>query len=217
MTLTPTAKVERPKRHHVVGFILTSLAVGVIGLVAAISMTVSGIMTTFTEVNETYVDVFETGVEIGPTATPVDLDDANYAVLSFSESRQQPSFTEQAQACTIVDEHGDEVATDTSIRQLSETDLSSTDPDISDANYVVYTHFEASQGTYVVSCQEFGLLSDGGSNNVGGTTIWGIGIGIGSMIIAAGLFIMGLVNSSRNRAAQRENPKRFIDYRLDYS
>lgn len=202
-------------RRHVVGFILGSIIVGVIGLVTAIVLTVSGILNNFSEVSASYEDVFDDGTEIGPIATTLELEDANYALLSFSDHPDQPSTVEQSEACTVSDEHGDEVGLETSSQPVHETEVDTSDYDITGINSVIFTTFEATEGPYTIACEQFGLLSDGGSYNMGGTAIGGILIGVISMLIAGVLFVIGLINHTRNRNDQRRNPRRFIDYRVD--
>lgn len=206
------------RRRHVVGFIFGSILVGVIGLVTAILMTVTGILNTFNNVSTSYEAVFERGIEVGPTATSLELDDANYTVLTFIDSPQQPSLERQAEACTVTDDNGEAVGIETSTQPISHTELSTTaEETLADANYVIYTSFEATQGTYAVSCQQFGLLSDGGDVTTTATGLGGIVLGISTMVIAAVLFIIGLVNHAHNRKIQRRNPRRVIDYRLEDS
>lgn len=202
-------------RRHVVGFILGSVIVGVIGLVTAILLTVSGILNSFSEVSASYEEVFDSGIEIGPIATAVELEDASYTLLSFSDNPSQPSLAEQSQACAVSNKHGDEVPVETSSQAVNETQVDTSDYGLTGINYVIYTHFEVTEGTYAVSCEQFGMLSDGDSYNMSGTAIAGILIGASSVIIAGVLFAIGVINHTRNRNDQRRNPRRFIEYRLD--
>lgn len=209
----PNADVNR--RRHVVGFIFGSIVVGVVGLVTAILLTVTGILNTFDDVSASYEDVFDRGVEVGPDSISVDLEDARYMVLTFSDSPQQPSAAEQAGACSVTNEHGDEVGVETSTQEVSTTEAKTADAMLAGANYVTYTSFEATRGTYDGTCQQLGLLTDGGQYSMGGTAMSGVLIGVGAMVIAAVLFVIGLLNHSRNRKAQRSNPRPWIDYRLE--
>lgn len=199
---------DRPKiteRRPVAGYILASIGVGVVGLVTAILITVSGIMNSFTDVSESYVDIFDTGIEVGSQPTPVDLDDAKYTIVSFSESPQTPSVAELNQQCEIIDPYGESVATNTSSQQIGDADRSPFGRDLADVESVGFTHFEARNGTYLVSCEQFGLLSDETSYSMGSTATKGVLIGLGSVVLAGGLFVLGVVNSSRNKKAQAEN------------
>src|SRR5699024_10993630 len=72
MNLTTETKPRPSTRRPVAGYLLASIVVGVVGLVTAISMTVSGILNSFSDVSESYIDIFDTGVEVGPQETPVD-------------------------------------------------------------------------------------------------------------------------------------------------
>ncbi|GAA4474615.1 hypothetical protein GCM10023190_08790 [Enteractinococcus fodinae] len=204
--MTPTTHVPslRSARRPVAGYLLASIAVGAVGLVTAIWLTVSGIMNPFDEVSEAYVDIFDTGEEVGPQTTAVELEDAKYAIVSFSQDTQAPSVAELNQQCAIIDPHGDPVATNTSTQELGASQRDRFDGELSDVDHVIYTHFEARSGTYLVTCQDYGLLSDGTANPMGDTAIKGVLIGLGSMLLAAGLFIMGVVNSSRNKKAQAQ-------------
>ena len=217
MTDTNTLDVPGPRRRHVVGYILGSMAVGVLGLVTAIAMSVSGILNTYTEVSETYDDIFETGREIGPSATPVELDDANYTLLSFTTSDESPSLGEQAGLCTITDEYGERVATETSAQPVSAQDMPAADHGLQHATHAVYAHFEATEGTYALSCQQFGVLSDDANYSMGGTAVWGVVIGLGSVVIAGVLFLVGVINHARNRKMQPPKSRKLITYDLDYS
>lgn len=214
--MTPPPSEMPQQRRHVVGFFLSSIIVGIVGLVTAITMTTSGILNSFHEVSASYEDVFETGTEIGSAASSVDLDNASYAILSFSDSSQPPSMTEQAQACSVTDEHGDNVPLKTSTQPIADTEIATADYDLADTEHVVFARFEALQGTYAVSCQEFGLLSDGDSYSMGGTAIGGVVVGLASVVLAGILFSLGLLNHSRNRKHQSRKTRRVVDYRLDY-
>lgn len=202
--MKPTTAV--PPRGHarrpVAGYILASIGVGVVGLVSAILLTVSGIMNSFSDVSESYVDIFDTGVEVGPQSSALDLDDAKYTIVSLIEEPRAPSVADVNQQCAITDPYGDPVPTNTSSQAIDETNYQQFGNDLSATNHVIFTHFEARSGTYEVVCQDYGLLSDGTSSGMGSTAMKGILIGLGSMLVAAGLFIMGVVNSSRNKKAQ---------------
>src|SRR5699024_5031236 len=136
---------------------------------------------------------------------------------TFIDGPQQPSLERQAEACSVTDDNGEAVGVETSTQPISHTELSTADETLADANYVIYTSFEATQGTYAVSCQQFGLLSDGGQVTTTATALGGIVLGISTMVIAAVLFIVGLVNHAHNRKIQRRNPRRVIDYRIEDS
>lgn len=209
-------ETTQPQRH-VVGFILGSIIVGIVGLVTAMGLTVSGTLNNFTEVSASYEDVFDTGTEIGSTATSMELEDANYVLLSFTDTSEPPSQAEQSGACTVTNQHGERVPMDTSSQVAEASEVDTADYDLSDVNHVIFANFEATEGTYVVSCEEFGLLSDGSDYSMGRTAIGGILTGVLSVLVAGALFAMGLYNHSRNRNAQRRNPRRFITYRLDRS
>lgn len=211
MTHTATAQ---PRRRHVVGFILGSVIVGVIGLVTAIVLTVSGILNNFSEVSTSYEDVFETGIEIGPIATPLELEDASYALLSFSDNPSQPTPAEQAESCSISDEHGDEVPVQTSTQSAEASEVDTSEYELTGINHVIYTSFETTKGTYAISCEQFGLLSDGSSYTMNGTAIAGILIGAVSVLLAGVLFLIGVINHTRNRNEQRKHPRRYIEYKL---
>ncbi|HIY85020.1 MAG TPA: hypothetical protein H9822_01025 [Candidatus Yaniella excrementavium] len=200
-------------RRHVVGFILGSIIVGVIGLVTAIVLTVSGILNNFSEVSASYEDVFESGIEIGPIAAPVELDDASYVLLSFSDNPSQPSSAEQSEACAVIDEHGDEVPAQTSSQLAHESEIDTSGYGLTGVNHVIYTNFEATEGTYKISCEHFGLLSDGSDYIMNSTAIAGILIGTVSVVIAGILFTLGVINHTRNRHEHRRNPRRVIEYR----
>jgi len=192
-------------RRPVAGYILASIGVGVVGMVTAILITVSGIMNSFTEVSESYGDIFQTGTEIGPEPTSVELDDVKYTIVSFSPNPKTPSVADANQQCQIIDPDGNAVATNTSAQEITEADRVRFDRELEDIETVIYTHFEANSGTHSLSCQDFGLLSDGTSYQMGNTTFKGVLIGLGSVLIAGGLFIMGVVNSSRNKKTQAKN------------
>lgn len=215
--MTPSDRETGQRRRHVVGYILGSIIVGVVGLVTAIIMTVTGILNPFDEVSASYEDVFETGTEVGQETTPVELDDATYTVLTFSESAQQPTPTEQLQACSITNEYGDEVPVATSIEPVTDTMIDTAEYDLSESEYVIYTNFEAQQGAYTITCEALGILSDGADYDMGGTAVSGVLIGMGSLAIAAVLFFVGVLNHSRQRNEQRKNPRRFVDYRWEDS
>lgn len=204
--MTPTTHVPslRSSRRPVAGYLLASIAVGAVGLVTAIWLTVSGIMNPFDEVSEAYVDIFETGEEVGPQTTTVDLEDAKYTIVSFSQDTQAPSVADLNQQCAVIDPHGDSVATNTSTQEIAGSQHERFDAELTDVEHVIYTHFEARSGTYLVTCQDYGLLSDGTANPMGDTAVKGMLIGLGSMLLAAGLFIMGVVNSSRNKKVQAQ-------------
>lgn len=210
MTQAATAQ----PRRHVVGFILGSIIVGVIGLVTAMVLTVSGILNNFSEVSASYEDVFESGIEIGPIATPVELEDASYALLSFSDTPNQPSPAEQSEACSVSDEHGHQVPAHTSTQAADDSEVDTSDYRLTGINHVIYTNFETTEGTYTISCEQFALLSDGSNYTMNGTAIAGILIGTVSVVFAGILFTIGVINHTRNRNEQRKNPRRFIEYRL---
>lgn len=215
--MTPSDRETGQRRRHVVGYILGSIIVGVVGLVTAIIMTVTGILNPFDEVSASYEDVFETGTEVGQETTPVELDDATYTVLTFSESAQQPTPTEQLQACSITNEYGDEIPVATSIEPVTDTMIDTAEYDLSESEYVIYTNFEAQQGAYTITCEALGILSDGADYDMGGTAVSGVLIGMGSLAIAAVLFFVGVLNHSRQRNEQRKNPRRLVDYRWEDS
>lgn len=205
MTTTLNDRPKITERRPVAGYILASIGVGVVGLVTAILITVSGIMNPFSDVSESYVDIFDTGIEVDSQLTPVDLDDAKYTIVSFSDSAQTPSVAELNQQCDIIDPHGDPVATNTASQRIADADRARFGRDLVDVESIGFTHFEARSGTYTVSCAQFGLLSDGSSYTMGSTATKGVLIGLGSVVLAGGLFVLGVVNSSRNKKAQAEN------------
>ena len=205
MTTTLGNRPKNSPRRPVAGYILASIGVGVVGLVTAILITVSGIMNSFSDVSESYDDIFDTGIEVGPQPTPVDLDDAKYTIVSFSDSPQTPTVAELNQQCEIIDPHGEAVATNTSAQQIADADRARFGRDLVDVESIGFTHFEARSGTYTVSCEQFGLLSDETSYTMGSTAMQGVLIGLGSVIVAGGLFVLGVVNSSRNKKTQAEN------------
>lgn len=202
--MTTDIKPSQSLRRPVAGYILASIVVGVVGLVTAIVLTVSGTLNPFRDVSESYVDIFETGVEVGPQATSVDLDDARYTIVSFNDAPEAPTVTEVNQACTITGPHNDPVPTDTSSQAIDDTNRQRIGPDLAETQHVIFTHFEARRGTYQVVCEDYGLLSDGAGNIMGPTATRGVLIGVGSVAVAAGLFIMGVVNSSRNKKTQAQ-------------
>lgn len=197
----PVGGIRRP----VAGYILGSIVVGVAGLVTAILITVSGIMTTFNDVSESYDDIFETGIEVGPHATSIELDDAKYTILSFSDQSEAPSVTEQLGQCEITDPYGESVATNASAQEIAEADVANVSQHRPSSQHVIYTHFEARNGTYGVQCEQHSFLSDGANYSMGSTATTGVFIGLMSVVIAGGLFMMGVVNSSRNKKAQSKN------------
>lgn len=202
MNLTTETKPRPSTRRPVAGYLLASIVVGVVGLVTAISMTVSGILNSFSDVSESYIDIFDTGVEVGPEETPVDLGDAKYTIVSFVEATAAPSVIDVNQECIITDPHGDPVPTNTSSQAIDETNRQGFGTDLADTQHMIFTHFEARSGTYQVVCEDYGLLSDGIGNSMGPTATKGIFIGLGSVFVAAGLFVTGVINSSRNKKAQ---------------
>lgn len=204
MTPTIHAPPTHSSRRSVAGYLLTSIVVGVVGLVTAILLTVSGIMNSYSEVSESYVDIFDTGEAVGPQTTAVDLQDAKYTIVSFSDEPQAPSIAELNQQCAVTDPYGDPVATNTSSQELDDHDRTRIEDELTEVQHLVFTHFEARSGTYLVTCEDYGLLSDGTSTTMGSTAIKGVLIGLGSVLVAAGLFIMGVVNSSRNKKAQAQ-------------
>jgi len=214
--MTQTLPPKSSSRRPVAGYILASIGVGVVGLVTAIVLTVSGIMNSFDDVSESYINIFEHGTEIGTQPTPVDLDDAKYTVVSFSDEPQQPSVAELHQQCNVIDPHGDPAPTNASSQDIADTDRVRFGHDLEAVEHVIFTHFEAREGTYRVWCQDPGLLSDGTSNIMGDRALNGIFIGLGSVVVAAGLFIMGVVNSSRNKKAQAQQlPRTRVDRESD--
>lgn len=202
MNSTTATKPQQSTRRSVAGYILASIAVGVIGLVTAIMMTVSGIMNSYSDVSESYVDIFDTGVEVGPQTSSVELSDAKYTIVSFLEAEDAPSVVEVNQACEVTDPYGDPVSTNTTSQPIADTNRQRFGADLAQTQHVIFTHFEARDGSYQVVCEDYGLLSDGAGNSTGSTATQGILIGLGSMLVAAGLFVMGVVNSSRNKKAQ---------------
>lgn len=189
-------------RRPVAGYILASIAVGMIGLVTAIIITVTGIMNTFADVGESYADAFETGMPVGSQATSVELEDAKYTVLSFFYRSEEPSVTEQMQQCNITDSHGDPVESNTSSQRVSEAEAAAAGYQSSGLQHVIFTHFEARAGTYTIQCQQDAIVSDGSGYRMSNTALQGVFIGAISVVIAGGLFVMGVVNSSRNKKAQ---------------
>lgn len=198
----PQRSTAGSSRRPVAGYLLASIAVGVIGLVTAIVITVSGIMNTFSDVGESYADAFETGRRIGAQATAVELKDAKYTVLSFYYRSAEPSIAEEMQQCTITDATGEPVTTSTSSQRVTDTKALAHESDLADAKHVVFSHFEAREGTYTIDCAQEAILSDGANYRMSSTTLQGVLIGLGSVVIAGGLFVMGVVNSSRNKKAQ---------------
>lgn len=195
-------RTTAPTRRPVAGYILASIVVGVLGLVTAIAITISGIMNTFSDVGESYADAFETGEHVGPQATPVELGDAKYTVLSLYYRSEEPSVAEQMQQCDITDPDGDPVASNTSSQQVTEAQAAAAGYHLPGLYHVIFTHFEAREGTYIVECQQEAIVSDGASYRMSNTALQGVLIGLSSVVIAGGLFVMGVVNSSRNKKAQ---------------
>ncbi len=204
--MSSTTKHQAPTslRRPVAGYILASIAVGMIGLVTAIMITVSGIMNTFSDVGESYADAFETGTSIGSQATHMELDDARYTVLSFYHQPNEPTMAEQLQQCTVTDPQGDPVTPDTSSQPLSEAEAAASGRDLPGLQHVIFTHFEAREGTYIIQCQDEAIISDGSDYQLSNTALQGVLIGLGSVALAGGLFVMGVFNSSRNKKAQAE-------------
>ncbi len=203
-----------PSRRPVAGYILASIVVGVLGLVAAIAITISGIMNTFSDVGESYADAFETGERVGPQAKAVELGDAKYTILSLYYRTEEPSVAEQMQQCNITDPDGDPVASTTSSQQVTETQAAAAGYHVPGLHHVIYTHFEAREGTYVVQCQQEGIVSDGASYKMSNTALRGVLIGLSSVVIAGGLFVMGVVNSSRNKKSQAQEFAQAADHNV---
>ena len=131
-----------------------------------------------------------------------DLKDAKYTIVSLIETAEPPSVMDVNQACVITDPHDDPVPTNTSSQAIDDTNRQRFGTDLAGIQHVIFTHFEARRGTYQVVCEDYGLLGDGTGNTMGSTATKGILIGLGTVLVAAGLFIMGIVNSSRNKKAQ---------------
>lgn len=205
--MTHTAQ-QRPKstdRRPVAGYILASIVVGVLGLVTAILVTVSGIMNPFATVSESYDDIWEVGIEVGPSPTPLELEPVQYTLVTFSAAPIRPTTAGGPDHCLITDPNGEPARTDIATQRLSAEGRQRATRDLRAVNYANYMHFEARRGAYIISCESFGLLSDGTSSRMGGTEIRGVLIGLLSVFIAGGLFVMGVVNSSRNKKAQARN------------
>lgn len=202
--MMPTLRTSQPAitRRPVAGYILASVVVGIIGLVTAISITVSGIMNSYTAVGESYVDIFETGIDLGPQPTELSLDDARYTIVSFSHDAQAPSATDISDQCTIIDSAGDRLTTDTSTQQVTAVDRNRSTADLTEVQHLVFTHFEARSGAHDVTCRQHSLMSNGAGQRMGPTATYGIFTGLGSVLLAGGLFVLGVINSSRNKKAQ---------------
>jgi len=196
------------RRRPVAGYLLASILVGVIGMVAAIVMTVSGIMNPFRDVSQSYEDIAQTGVEIGTQATELQLQNAKYTIMSFSKNPETPGAAVQMQACAVTNEYGDPVVRNTSTQRITSDDLQATGIEQPGVQHAIFTHFESRGGIYTIQCQDPGLLSDGVSQRIHTSTNPGVFTGLASMLIAGGLFVMGIINSSRNKKAQAQRLKR---------
>lgn len=203
MTLTYQSSDTVQRRRPVAGYILASIIVGVIGLVTAIMMTVSGIMNSFSSVGESYVDIFETGQEIGTQPVDVTLDSARYTIVSFADAGQEGASLQAQGQCVVADQDGDYVATEASAQRVSATEQRRI-PRSEPTEFVVFTHFEARSGAHRIVCAHDSLLSNGASHRLGSTSTYGLFIALGSIVIAGGLFGLGVVNSSRNKASQAQ-------------
>ena len=204
MIQTPQHQTADSFRRPVAGYILASIVVGVLGLVTAIAITVSGIMNTFSDVGESYADAFETGVRVGPQASSIELEGAKYTILSLYYRDEEPSVTDKMQQCDITDPDGHPVMSNTSSQQVTESQAAAAGYHLPGLHHVIFTHFEARQGTYIIQCRQEAIVSDGSSYQMSNTALHGVLIGLSSVVIAGGLFIMGIVNSSRNKKAQAE-------------
>lgn len=200
--MTPVTTSQQPARRPVAGYILASIGVGAIGLVIAILVTVSGIMHSFSAVSESYDEVWDSGQVIGPQDTVLELDNANYTLLTFSAKPAGPGAIRNSHQCTIMEPSGGNPAVSITTQPLTSDQRDQSPYDLSGKQYVNFLHFEARGGPYRLTCKEFGLLSDGNHSGMGCTEVQGILIGLGSVMIAGGLFVMGVVNSSRNKKAQ---------------
>lgn len=201
MTVQPSPPVK--KRRPVAGYILASIIVGALGLVSAILLTVSGIMNSFSSVSESYVDIFDTGQELGVQPVDVDLDRARYTIVSFADDVQDAASLQAQGQCVVTDEHGEYLSTDSSAQRLSATDQQRL-PLSQSIEYVLFTHFEARNGPHRIVCAYDSLLSNGASHRLGSTSTYGLFIALGSVVLAGGLFGLGVVNSSRNKTAQAQ-------------
>lgn len=215
--MTPKDKPTRrhKQRRHVVGFLLSSIVVAVIGLVTGIIITVSGIMNSFTEVSTSHADLIATGTELSPNAEHLDLAGGQHVVSSFFDTAEQPTKNLQDQACTIRDAHEKEVSTETSVQPVSEAESEQSTDMPPETTYVVFTIFETDQDAHTVSCQHPSILSHTTTAQWGSSAIWGTSIAVAAMVIATVLFVLGLINHNRNRKAQRIKTKRLLDYRFE--
>src|SRR5699024_11478167 len=116
---------------------------------------------------------FGSAIKIGPIAAAVALAAASYVLLSFSHNPRHPSSAEQSEACSVIDEHGDEVPAQTSSQLAHESEIDTSGYGLTGVNHVIYTNFEATEGTYKISCEHFGLLSDGSDYIMTSTAIAG--------------------------------------------
>lgn len=204
MTQMVQHKSHTASRRAVAGYILASIAVGVAGLVTAILITVSGIMNTFADVGESYADALKNGEPIGAQPASVKLDDAKYTVLSLYYRSEEPSVAEQIQQCHITDPDGEPVAANTSSQRVSQAEATEAGYYQPGLQHVIFTHFEARAGTYIIECQQDAIVSDGSGYQMSNTARQGVLIGSISVLVAGGLFVMGVLNSSRNKKAQAE-------------
>ena len=92
----------------------------------------------------------------------------------------------------------------TSSQQVTESQAAAAGYHLPGLHHVIFTHFEAREGTYIVECRQEAIVSDGSSYQMSNTALQGVLIGLSSVVVAGGLFIMGIVNSSRNKKAQAE-------------
>lgn len=208
---------RRSQRRHVVGFLLSSIVVAVIGLVAGIVITVSGILNSFAEVSTSHADLIATGTQLSPNAEDLDLAGGQHVVSSFFDTAQQPKTTLQQQACTIRDAHGKNISTETSVQPVSEAETKHSADMPSETTYVVFTTFQADHDAYTVNCQYPSILSQTSTAHWGRSTIWGTSIAVVAMVIATVLFVLGIINHNRNRKAQRTKTRRFFEHRFDDS
>ncbi len=217
-----TPQDEPTKRHtqrrHVVGFLLSSIVVAVIGLVTGIIIMVSGILNSFSEVSTSRIDPIATGTELGPNTEDLDLAAGQHIVSSFFDTAQQPTMDQQEQACTIRDAHGKEVPTETSVQRVSEAEPEHNANMPPETTYVVFTTFQTDQEAHAVFCQYPSILSHTTTTRWGSSAIWGTSIAVVAMVIATVLFVLGIINHNRNRKAQRTTTRRrLLGYRFDDS
>lgn len=215
--MTPQGKSAKGhnQRHHVLGFLLSSIIVAVIGLVTGIIIMVSGILNSVTEVSTSQANLVATGTELGPNAQGLDLASGHHVVSSFFDTAQQPTMDQQDQACMIRDASDKEMTTETSVRPVADVASEHSADMPPETTYVVFTSFETDQEAHTVSCQFPSMLSHAPTTHWGSSAIWGTIIGVVAMLIASMLFVLGLINHSRNRKIRGTKTRRLLTYRSE--